>query len=94
VLPIRKEFSPLHDRPASQSRLPCNAAVVFDLGDVLLDWNLPYLHRRRFDNNAAMEHFLSVVCSNEWNERQPSRAEIEGEDLDRYSRHSSVSLLV
>jgi 2-haloacid dehalogenase len=41
-------------------------AVVFDLGGVLLDWNPRHLYRKLFDDEVAMEHFLSEVCTMEW----------------------------
>jgi 2-haloacid dehalogenase len=44
--------------------------VVFDLGGVLIDWNPRYLYRRLFDDEAAMEKFLTEVCSPEWNAHQ------------------------
>ncbi len=45
--------------------------VVFDLGGVLIDWNPRYLYRRLFDGDeVAMEHFLSTVCTPEWNALQ------------------------
>jgi 2-haloacid dehalogenase len=43
-------------------------AVIFDLGGVLLDWNPRYLYRKMFDDEAAMEHFLSEVCTMDWHE--------------------------
>ena len=46
-------------------------AVVFDLGGVLVDWNPRYLFRKLYPNREAeMEHFLTEVCSNEWNAMQ------------------------
>jgi 2-haloacid dehalogenase len=43
-------------------------AVVFDLGGVLIDWNPRYLYRELFaGDEVAMEHFLTHVCSPEWN---------------------------
>lgn len=46
-------------------------AIVFDLGGVLIDWNPRYLYRRLFGGDeAAMERFLSEVCTPEWNSRQ------------------------
>jgi haloacid dehalogenase superfamily, subfamily IA, variant 3 with third motif having DD or ED len=46
-------------------------AVVFDLGGVLIDWNPRYLYRTLFDgDDAAMERFLSDVCSPAWNVQQ------------------------
>jgi 2-haloacid dehalogenase len=41
-------------------------AVVFDLGGVLLDWDPRHLYRKLFDDEAAMERFLSEVCTLEW----------------------------
>ncbi len=46
------------------------AAVVFDLGGVLIDWNPRYLYRKIFGaDEAAMERFLSEVCTPVWNAR-------------------------
>ena len=45
--------------------------VVFDVGGVLLEWDPRHLYRKLFDgDDAAMEHFLSNVCTVEWNECQ------------------------
>ena len=41
--------------------------VIFDLGGVLIDWNPRYLYRGMFADEAAMERFLTEVCSPEWN---------------------------
>ena len=48
------------------------AAVVFDLGGVLIDWNPRYLYRKLFDDEAAMEAFLAEVVTPEWNGEQDS----------------------
>ncbi len=48
------------------------AAVVFDLGGVLIDWNPRYLYRKLFDDEAAMETFLAEVVTPEWNGQQDS----------------------
>ena len=61
-------------RPAAASlaRMPAPQsngrpdAVVFDLGGVLLDWNPRHLYRKLFDDEVAMERFLSEVCTLEW----------------------------
>ncbi len=45
--------------------------VVFDLGNVLVDWNPRYLYRKLFDgDDAAMEQFLAEVCTPAWNDEQ------------------------
>lgn len=41
--------------------------VIFDLGGVLIDWDPRYLYRSLFADEAAMERFLSEICSPEWN---------------------------
>lgn len=45
-------------------------AVIFDLGGVLIDWNPRHLYRTLFDDEAAMERFLSEVCTPAWNLEQ------------------------
>ena len=44
--------------------------IVFDLGGVLVDWNPRYLYNTIFKTPEAVEHFLSHVCTNPWNELQ------------------------
>lgn len=41
--------------------------VVFDVGNVLVDWNPRYLYRKLFDDSQAMERFLGEVCASDWN---------------------------
>ncbi|MEW6640586.1 MAG: HAD family phosphatase [Pseudomonadota bacterium] len=46
---------------------PRRTTVVFDLGGVLIDWNPRYLYRKLFaGDDAAMERFLSEVCTMDW----------------------------
>lgn len=50
---------------------PQPAAVVFDLGGVLIDWNPRYLYRKLFPGDeAGMEAFLADVTTAEWNVEQ------------------------
>ncbi|HKF23826.1 MAG TPA: HAD family phosphatase [Candidatus Angelobacter sp.] len=52
-----------------RGKIPSSA--VFDLGGVLIDWNPRYLYRRLLrGDEAAVEHFLSTVCTQSWNEQQ------------------------
>lgn len=51
--------------------MPKRSVVVFDLGGVLIDWNPRYFYRTLFNGDeAAMEKFLTTVCTPEWNEQQ------------------------
>jgi 2-haloacid dehalogenase len=46
-------------------------AILFDFGNVLLEWNPRYIYRRYFPNDeAAMEQFLQEVDFMEWNAQQ------------------------
>jgi 2-haloacid dehalogenase len=57
-------------------------AVIFDLGGVLIDWNPEYLYRKIFSSDEAVRHFLSSVCTSDWNEEQDAgRTLAEGTDL-------------
>ncbi len=39
---------------------------MFDIGGVLLDWNPRHLYRKLFDDEDAMNRFLTEVCTMEW----------------------------
>ncbi|MEZ5865066.1 MAG: HAD family phosphatase [Geminicoccaceae bacterium] len=41
--------------------------VLFDLGGVLIDWDPRRLYRKIIADEAAMERFLSTVCTPAWN---------------------------
>jgi len=46
-------------------------AILFDFGNVLLEWNPRHVYRRYFPNNeAAMEQFLHEVNFMDWNAQQ------------------------
>jgi len=47
-----------------------NKTIIFDLGGVLIDWNPRFVYSSYFETEDAMEHFLSKVCTMEWNEEQ------------------------
>lgn len=68
--------------------------VVFDLGNVLIDWNPRYLFRKLYSGDVdKMEHFLKEVCSSEWNECQDAgRPWHEGvaEAISRHPNHADM----
>jgi 2-haloacid dehalogenase len=43
------------------------AAVIFDIGGVLIDWNPRYLYRQLFSTTTEMEGFLADICTPAWN---------------------------
>ena len=44
--------------------------VVFDLGNVLLDWAPRRLYRRLIDDPVELDHFLADICSPQWHDGQ------------------------
>jgi 2-haloacid dehalogenase len=44
--------------------------IVFDIGNVLLDWDPRHLYRRIFSDAERMEWFLQNVCHQTWNREQ------------------------
>jgi 2-haloacid dehalogenase len=44
--------------------------VIFDLGNVLIDWNPNYLYDKIFPEKEKRDHFLSNICTPEWHARQ------------------------
>ena len=45
-------------------------AIVFDLGNVLIDWNPAYVFDTMFDDEEAKKHFFQNICTSDWNEEQ------------------------
>lgn len=45
-------------------------AVVFDFGGVLFDWSPLHVYRHLIADDVEREHFLTHVCSPEWNVQQ------------------------
>lgn len=68
--------------------------VVFDLGGVLVDWNPRYLYRDLFKGDeTAMEHFLSTICTPDWNDKQDagrSFAEAAAELKAKHAAHADM----
>lgn len=44
--------------------------IIFDLGNVLINWDRRNLYRKLFDDEAAMEYFLTNIATMDWNEQQ------------------------
>jgi 2-haloacid dehalogenase len=56
--------------------------IVFDVGNVLLHWDVRALYRKRFETEAAMDDFLTRVLPPPWNlEQDRGRAWKEAEDI-------------
>jgi HAD superfamily hydrolase (TIGR01509 family) len=49
---------------------PTPRVIVFDIGNVLLDWDPRHLYRRIFTDAERMEWFLENICHQMWNREQ------------------------
>ncbi len=64
--------------------------VVFDVGNVLLHWDVRALYRTVFDDEAEMQDFLTRILPPEWNleqDRGRSWAEAEALQIARFPEH-------
>ena len=69
--------------------------AVFDLGGVLIDWDPRYLYRRLFNGDeAAVEEFLSTVCTPEWNRCQDAGRSFAEAEAEAISRHPDKRELI
>jgi len=69
--------------------------VVFDLGNVLIDWNPRHLYRKLFGaDTAGMERFLSEVCHGAWNERQDAGRTWQEAIEEAVARHPDQAELI
>ncbi len=68
--------------------------VIFDLGGVLIDWDPRHLYRKLFDDEAAMEHFLAAVCTQEWHRHHDAgRSFAEGARLLKLEHPDKAELI-
>ncbi len=44
--------------------------IVFDIGSVLIRWDMRNLYRKVFDDSARMEWFLANICTHDFNIEQ------------------------
>jgi 2-haloacid dehalogenase len=67
--------------------------VVFDIGNVLIEWDPRHLYRRIFATSEEMERFLATVCTSAWNldlDRGKSFSEGVAELVDRFPHHEEA----
>lgn len=74
---------------------PNRRQVIFDLGGVLIDWDPRNLYRRLFGGDiAAMEHFLTEVCSPDWNRQQDAGRPYDEGEAEAIARHPDKADLI
>ena len=51
--------------------------IIFDLGNVLIDWNPKYVFDKMFDDEEKKKYFFDHICTMEWNETQDAGRSIK-----------------
>ena len=51
--------------------------IIFDLGNVLIDWNPKYVFDKMFQDEEKKKHFFENICTMEWNEAQDAGRSIK-----------------
>ena len=66
-------------------------SVVFDLGNVLIDWDTRYLYRKLFQTDDEVDWFLGNVCDYEWNLKHDSGQLFSKGILEKSKKHPEYS---
>lgn len=45
-------------------------AIIFDLGNVLIDWNPAYVFEKLIEDKERRKYFFENICTSDWNEEQ------------------------
>ncbi|WP_242138668.1 MULTISPECIES: HAD family phosphatase [unclassified Sphingomonas] len=72
---------------------PGTRAVVFDIGNVLYDWNPRFLYERLIDDDRALDAFLRDVATKDWHFQHDAGrpfAETSAELASAYPEHAAL----
>jgi 2-haloacid dehalogenase len=62
-------------------------AIIWDLGNVLVDWNPRYVFDRLIEDESRRAYFFENICTMDWNENQDAGYPIAQATQDLVSRH-------
>jgi 2-haloacid dehalogenase len=68
--------------------------VVFDLGNVLIDWDPRRLFEQLIDDPAEIDHFLTEICSRPWHDRQDRGRSTHDATADLQRQHPDYAELI
>ena len=69
-------------------------SVVFDLGNVLIDWDPRYLYRKLFQTDEEVEWFLENICDHDWNLKHDSGQLFSKGILEKSQKYPEYSELI
>ena len=68
--------------------------VVFDLGNVLIDWDPRRLYRTLIDDPIELDHFLTNIASFEWHYQQDCGRDIREATAELQAKHPEYAELI
>ena len=80
-------------RASTAGRAVTIDTVVFDIGNVLIQWDPRHLYRQLIPDVAEMERFLAEVCTDAWNieqDRGRTWAEAIAERVPLFPQHEAL----
>ncbi|MBL7737818.1 MAG: HAD family phosphatase [Chitinophagaceae bacterium] len=61
--------------------------IIFDLGNVLVDWSPMHVFRDYFDSEEKKNYFFEHICTSDWNEKQDEGRSIVEATLELIEQH-------
>jgi 2-haloacid dehalogenase len=62
-------------------------AIIWDLGNVLIDWNPKYVFDQLIEDEEKRTHFFQNICTIDWNENQDAGYPIIQATADLVAKH-------
>ena len=62
-------------------------AIIWDLGNVLVDWNPQYLFENLIEDEERRMHFFQNICTFDWNENQDEGYPIQKATEELVAKH-------
>jgi len=62
-------------------------AIIFDLGNVLIDWNPKYVFDKLIEDEEKRKHFFENICTPDWNEEQDAGRSIKQATEELVKKH-------
>jgi 2-haloacid dehalogenase len=62
-------------------------AIIFDLGNVLIDWNPKYVFDKLIEDEEKRKHFFENICTSDWNEEQDAGRSIKQATEELVKKH-------
>jgi len=69
-------------------------SVVFDLGNVLIDWDPRYLYRKLIRTETKVEWFLENICDEKWNAKHDAGHPFSASIADHSKKFPQYSELI